>query len=321
MGFFMPLFTYGSMLDVAAGREWIEERDQDVQVWLESLDAPAYPGPVDRELAEAGAILFHNKDLWASELNNLTPRPAGGNGSCASCHGVYAPRYAHDENYLQRPELEGIAAFVVPMEVIDTDPARYASLNDGLKETLRWSWWSYGTNETPGACFGSIEAGGYLAPPLYGVWATAPYFHNGSIPSVWEVLKPSARRPIWRRVSAPPPKDEQGAFMGFDTDLKRAYDHQHLGWRYDELPCGDPLLEPELSCERDDPETNPAANALAKNAWFSWNLGPQPRTAAALEARKIYNTYRYSQGNGGHRFTSVLTDAERRALIEYLKTL
>ena len=31
---------------------------------------------------------------------------------------------------------------------------------------------------------------GYLAPPLYGVWATAPYLHNGSVPNVWEVLKP-----------------------------------------------------------------------------------------------------------------------------------
>jgi hypothetical protein len=29
----------------------------------------------------------------------------------------------------------------------------------------------------------------------------------------------------------------------------------------------------------------------------------------------------HGQGNGGHAFTSVLTDAERQALIEYLKTL
>jgi len=29
----------------------------------------------------------------------------------------------------------------------------------------------------------------------------------------------------------------------------------------------------------------------------------------------------YSQGNAGHEFTSVLTDQERAALIEYLKTL
>jgi len=40
-----------------------------------------------------------------------------------------------------------------------------------------------------------------------------------------------------------------------------------------------------------------------------------------VEDRKIYNTYYYSQSNAGHEFTSVLTDQERRAIIEYLKTL
>ena len=29
----------------------------------------------------------------------------------------------------------------------------------------------------------------------------------------------------------------------------------------------------------------------------------------------------YGQGNGGHAFSDVLTDTERRAIIEYLKTL
>jgi endo-cleaving rubber dioxygenase len=37
--------------------------------------------------------------------------------------------------------------------------------------------------------------------------------------------------------------------------------------------------------------------------------------------RKVYNVYMYGQGNGGHEFSSVLTDQERAAIIEYLKTL
>jgi mono/diheme cytochrome c family protein len=318
----MPIFRFSSLLDLGAGRAWIDERAADVQLWLEALKAPAYPGEIDSKLAEAGAILFHNKDLWASELDNPVPRPAGGNGSCASCHGVYAPRYARDPAYLAVPELEGIAAFVVPIEIIDTDRARFASLNDGLKKTLQHSWWGYGTNEEPGACFGAIGEGGYLAPPLYGVWATAPYLHNGSVPNVWEVLKPEDRKPIWKRVSAPPPESDATAFTGFDTNLARAYDHARLGFRYEELPCGD---APEVACISADPETNPAADALASGpfseVWFTWNLDAQPVDAATLEKRKIYNTYKYSQGNGGHAFTAVLTDAERRALIEYLKTL
>ena len=201
MGFFMPIATRSHLLDVGFGREWIERHDQDVNAWAESLTAPAYPGPIDKELAKIGAVLFHTRNLWDND--NPLPAPAGGNGSCASCHGVYAPRYVHDTAFLDRPELEGIAAHIVSLKVIDTDPARANSLNEGLRETLKYSWWGYGTNDTPGKCFGVPEANGYLAPPLHGVWATAPYFHNASVPNIWQVLTPSERPKIWRRKSAP----------------------------------------------------------------------------------------------------------------------
>jgi hypothetical protein len=29
---------------------------------------------------------------------------------------------------------------------------------------------------------------------LYGIWATAPYLHNGSVPNLWELLTPPAQR-------------------------------------------------------------------------------------------------------------------------------
>jgi hypothetical protein len=35
--------------------------------------------------------------------------------------------------------------------------------------------------------------GGYVAPILSGVWATAPYLHNGSVPTLWQLLTPEAR--------------------------------------------------------------------------------------------------------------------------------
>jgi hypothetical protein len=35
----------------------------------------------------------------------------------------------------------------------------------------------------------------YRARPLNGVWATAPYLHNGSVPSLFWMLKPAAERP------------------------------------------------------------------------------------------------------------------------------
>jgi cytochrome c5 len=35
----------------------------------------------------------------------------------------------------------------------------------------------------------------YRARPLNGIWATAPYLHNGSVPSLYWMLKPAAERP------------------------------------------------------------------------------------------------------------------------------
>jgi hypothetical protein len=37
-------------------------------------------------------------------------------------------------------------------------------------------------------------AAAYESRVLYGIWATAPYLHNGSVPNLWELLTPPARR-------------------------------------------------------------------------------------------------------------------------------
>lgn len=36
---------------------------------------------------------------------------------------------------------------------------------------------------------------GYAARPIGGVWATAPYLHNGSVPTLSDLLRPPAERP------------------------------------------------------------------------------------------------------------------------------
>jgi mono/diheme cytochrome c family protein len=42
---------------------------------------------------------------------------------------------------------------------------------------------------------GTASAGAaYEARVLQGIWATAPYLHNGSVPSLWELLKPAKER-------------------------------------------------------------------------------------------------------------------------------
>lgn len=61
---------------------------------------------------------------------------------------------------------------------------------------------------------------GYQAPPLDGIWATAPYLHNGSVPTL-DLLLDSPRRP--KRFTRPP-----------STDLAH-YDPVRVGWKFNEV--------------------------------------------------------------------------------------
>ncbi|QSQ28102.1 hypothetical protein JY651_14010 [Pyxidicoccus parkwayensis] len=321
-----------------AGQDWMRTNGPPLNTWVESLKAPRYPLAINQTLAEQGAVLFHTLDMWGPGRNNPVQRPQG-NGSCASCHGAYAPRYVNDPAFLATPALEGMASYIVPLSIIGTDPVRVNTNNLAVQTAGAKNFFGYpqtaGTAQDCGPqnqphIRGNRELG-YLAPPLYGVWATAPYLHNGSVPNVWEVLKPSDRKPIWRRVSTPPRWDQPLTIMGFDTNLQRAYDSTKLGWKYDTIACQwrtplNPAVSPYINCDPGDEFRTPLAqemmNVLFSNIFLTWNiLYPPTRTRQQLEDRKIFNTHAFGQDNGGHEFNSVLTDLERVALIEYLKTL
>ncbi len=323
-----------------ADKQWILDHQHDGDAWITSLESPPWPeqrlGPIDTALALQGAVLFHNKDLWA-QAGNPAPRPAGGNGSCASCHGAYSPLYVNDPRYLDRPELEGIAAHLVPIEVIGTDPRRLEGNSPAVVAASRSSWFAY--NDGPVNGLGAPLCGnwadpdlrqgrplGYLAPPLYGVWATGPYFHNGSVPTVEQVLDPGSRPTYWSRLSKPSRPDQQGqVVMGFDDSLATGYDADRIGWRYTELMCGASGTTPYLDCNPDPEEGATLQDALSlvwASGGLAWNLLNVPIfTNQQIEDRKVYNTNYYSQSNSGHEFTSVLTAPERLAILEYLKTL
>lgn len=336
--FYTPIFglfggTGGALAE--QGQEWMRTHGPDMNLWVETMKAPKYPFPVDEALAEEGAVLFHELDLWSRETG--VPRPEG-NGSCASCHGAYAPRYVNDPEFLADPRLEGMAGYVVPMDIIGTDKRRVATNTEGMVTTGADNFFGYpATKYTENDCGpqnqkrirGDREVG-YLAQPLYGVWASAPYLHNGSVPNVWEVLKPEDRYPIWRRVSAPRPEinTEGNVVMGFDTDLHRAFDADKLGWKYDKMACENhpPMIKVGFNCSTRDIYKTPWMQYFLEWLYGSitgtWNLDfPFIFNTENMENRKIYNTHMYSQGNEGHEFTSVLTDEERYAIIEYLKTL
>ena len=56
---------------------------------------------------------------------------------------------------------------------------------------------------------------GYTSRPLNGIWATAPYLHNGSVPSLYDLLLPPAERP-------------KSFYLG-----TREYDPDKVGFRQD----------------------------------------------------------------------------------------
>ena len=64
-------------------------------------------------------------------------------------------------------------------------------------------------------------APGYIAPPLDGVWATAPYLHNGSVPTIDALLDSPSRPAYWTRT--------------FDS---RDYDADAVGWHFTALDHG-----------------------------------------------------------------------------------
>ena len=194
----------------------------DVYAWLQTLEAPAYPGAIDAPLAREGEALFTDK--------------------CAGCHGTYG----EEETYPNK---------VIHLDVVKTDRL-YADYirKSGIVDWYNSSW--FATSE-PRSSFEPTD--GYVAPPLDGVWATAPYLHNGSVPTLYDLLDSPSRPTRWTRTGNP--KD---------------YDHQKLGWQYDPAP---------------------------KNK--KWT----------------FDTEVPGYGNGGHTFGDKLSEAERWAVVEYLKTL
>jgi mono/diheme cytochrome c family protein len=327
----------------------LEPKFEQVHVFLDSLSPPQFPKEVDTKLAEEGAVLFHEKNLWDDSRNRAIKQQPG-NGSCASCHGVYSPRYAHDTKFLPDPRLKGIEANITPIETIGTDPARTRLVNEQFKRAWNTSWWGYddlnpswtpegqgregttleramydygiGPPRLEGPNKWSNEPLGYEAPPLYGAWASAPYFHNGSVPTIRQVLQPGRRPAIWTRPRTKP--GEGGIVQGVDQSLA-AYDFDNLGHKWTEVKCdGQEGQTPVVPCRPHGSPLSVVEGELSKLLGpnlFVANQDLPEFSGDDRERRQIYNTNEYSLGNMGHEFTKVLDEHEVRAILEYLKTL
>jgi mono/diheme cytochrome c family protein len=211
---------------------------KDIQAFISTLQAPRYPRSIDAELARAGHSVYER--------------------DCAGCHGKYAED-PDDDAHDSYPNL------LIPLDVVGTDPA-VARAAVSQPDLLAWYNGSFYGKVTP--IVPDDPFLGYVPPPLDGIWATPPYLHNGSVPSVELVLNSKARPAVWKRVD-------------YDTTH---IDEDSLGWPFVAL---------------DYPQAE----------------------APADEQKYVYDTSYFSQSNRGHTFGDHLSDGERRAVIEYLKTL
>ncbi|OWK36740.1 c-type cytochrome [Fimbriiglobus ruber] len=207
----------------------------DIHSFVVSTKPPAYPFPVDGKEAARGGALFKEH--------------------CARCHGTHDTAWTYPNR-------------IVPLKDLGTDPVLAEAVTDREVELMNSTWLAREVGPD-GKPYRFLPARGYQAPPLDGVWATAPYFHNASVPTLYHVLNSKARPRVFTR-----------SYRTAEED----YDPVRVGWKV-------ATVEP-----------------------------PDAKLPYA-ERRNVYDTTRRGQGNGGHTFGDELTEAERAAVIEYLKTL
>lgn len=133
---------------------------EDVAAWMAVYRPQPFPGEIDTSLAARG------QDIYAR--------------ACAACHGSYDDSLTAPA-LLSFPNWEGS---------VGTDRARLDLLTPDVAEAVNSSAF--------GDLIDARVTGAYSAPPLAGLWSSAPYFHNGSVPTVRQVLVPADRSQRFR---------------------------------------------------------------------------------------------------------------------------
>ena len=227
--------------------------------WLRSArnTPPEYPFPIDPAKAERGAALYATY--------------------CASCHGASGRDFAGAK-----------VGTVEPIERLGTDPCRLDNYSPALAVEQGNLYAGY-----PEDRFRHFrKTNGYANMPLDGLWLRGPFLHNGSVPTVRDLLEPAEARPVvfWRGNDV---IDQRK--LGFVSDLPEARGARFF--RYETRCIDDPARG--QSCAR---ETNPD-NRHDKNR--------------CVPGKWAGNSNR---GHDGPAYGTHLSPAEKDDIVEFLKT-
>jgi hypothetical protein len=170
--------------------------------WIWTEPPPAYPFQIDRTRAGQGRELYRVH--------------------CQECHA--------DERFKEATDFKAAQAMgsrigtVVPIQAIGTDPYR---LNSYTYEFASNQYTLYPHSPYRFRHFRKTQ--GYANQPLDGIWARAPYLHNGSVPTLRALLDAPETRPkqfyrgydVFDKVRVgfvyDVPEENGRAFFAFDT--------------------------------------------------------------------------------------------------------
>ena len=165
------------------------------------LNAPRWPadvfGAIDDAKAKRGEVIYSTRKYPAAD---------GKHYSCLDCH---ASRQSQ----------------LFSINVIGTDPIRaknfgqplngkpfYEVIEQSIPPIVEATFRAEGVPLGPTTTNEWRATGQYVARQLDGIWATAPYLHNGSVPTLYHLLLPTDERPTTFHLG------------------HRSYDPMHIGY-------------------------------------------------------------------------------------------
>ena len=161
----LPEVVLTSAIGDGATKKWVEvdfkKSDNEsslkrIQKFITETPAPKYPLPINAALAARGQATFEKE--------------------CASCH-------AFDGAQTGKVEPIGNPNLLTDRHRIDMWTANAAKAYNDYASGYAWKFAAF------------VKQEGYVNVPLDGIWLRAPYLHNGSVPTLADLLEEPANRP------------------------------------------------------------------------------------------------------------------------------
>jgi hypothetical protein len=166
-----------------------------------------------------------------------------------------------------------------------------------------------------------VPTNGYVAVPLNGIWLRAPYLHNGSVPTLEDLLNPPMPEQTLQTLM-------EDAAPGSYQALRNVVSRPGLAaltppeQALEELerlrPAVDRLISAARLMNRRPPVFYRGSDILDPHrVGFLHTSDAAPRYARAVP----YFTAATGNSSRGHLYGTTLSDEEKAALVEYMKTL